>query len=173
MDDFFPNRDLPELGDFGFARVTGKGSSGSGPKQRTVPVLNPALPKILAWYLAQVRPFLLKKADPNEKALFLTERGTRLSSSALDNRFQNAVELAGMDGRGFTPHSLRHSLISEVQQQSLSLEATRRLAGHAFACTTQDYTHVGDRAVQAEIAQYVRQQTGPLPPVPTPAEEVL
>ncbi|WP_298038163.1 tyrosine-type recombinase/integrase [uncultured Desulfuromonas sp.] len=155
LEDFYPNSDLPQLGRFGFTRVTGKGSRGTGPKFRTVPIMYEWVAETLCWYIEEIRPRLLKHAAPNEKALFLSERGTRLTRSSLDNRFQEAVTLSGLDGLGFTPHCLRHSQISHAQDTGLSLEATRRMAGHAFASTTQGYTHVGDRAVQNEIAHRV------------------
>ena len=155
LDDFYPNPDLPKLGSFGFARITGKGSRGTGPKFRTSAIKFPWVAETLRWYVEKIRPQLLKHADPNEKALFLTERGTRLTRSSLSNRFQEAVELSGLDGLGFTPHCLRHSYISHVQDAGLSLEATRLDVGHAYSSTTQGYTHVGDRAAQDEVSRFV------------------
>lgn len=154
---FCPNPDLPELGDFGFISVWGKGSRGSGPRHRMVPVTEPALPELLCWYLRDIRPNFLQQADANEPALFLSERGKRLALSSLENRFQHGLDLAGLDARGFTPHCLRHSSVTH-ESQRFSTEMVRRKHGHTYQATTQGYMHVPDDFVNAEITRSVGAQ---------------
>jgi site-specific recombinase XerD len=151
LDDFVANPKFPDFGDFAIAVVTGKGSNGSGPKYRAVPVLDLKTAKLLQWYVDEVRPHLLSTMHPNERALFLSERGTRLSCGAIRSRFHLALSRASLDGQEFCPHSLRHGGITAIQLGGMSLEAARRFAGHAYASTTQGYTQFGDAFIQAEF----------------------
>lgn len=155
---FYPNPQLPELGDFGFASVMGKGSRGSGPRFRSVPIDHIGLPPMLKWYLDKVRPYFLVNADPNEDALFLSERGRRLAVSTLEARFQALIEAAGLAGLNLTPHCLRHAAVTHGSMASMSGEALRRKVGHAFLATTQGYTHLPDEFVGQEVTRFVERQ---------------
>jgi len=152
---FRPNASIPDFERFGFATVYGKGSRGTGPKIRTVPVDHPDLPPVLAWYMDDIRPMYLKKshADPNETAFFLTERASRMKVNTLIYRFHKVIDYADLGGLGFTPHCLRHTFTTHAMEAGRSLEYTRRKLGHEFASTTQGYTHCGDEFVAREIKQ--------------------
>lgn len=150
LDSFQPNPKLPELGPFGFATVKGKGSRGTGPKIRTVPVVHPMLPQILAWYIKEVRPCLLKGDNPNERTLFLNERGVGVKVGAMEYRFQKWLGYAGLEGKGFSPHCLRHSYATHTDEMGMSLEFTRRMMGHAFSATTDGYFNFGDDFIRSE-----------------------
>lgn len=154
---FEPNPEIRSFGAFGIARIWGKGSRGSGPKFRAVPVDHLDLPPLLDWYIKQVRPVFLVHADPNESALFLSERGNRMRLSTLENRFQHVLGLAGLDGRNFTPHSLRHSSVTHGTM-TMGTEAMRRKAGHVFSATTQGYTHFPDEHVKDVVQRHIQSQ---------------
>lgn len=158
---FEPNPNFPEFGNFGFIKVWGKGSKGSGKKFRLVPVTHELLPQLLDWYISSIRPHFLINADANETALFLSERGKRLALSSAEARFQFVIDIAGLGGLGFTPHCLRHSSVTH-EAMRLSLEAVRRKHGHVFAATTQGYMHVPDEMVDKEINQAIESQLGRL-----------
>ena len=111
------------------AHVLGKGS-----KRRSLPVGAPALRALQAW-LAQ-RPTL---ASADEPALFVSQRGTRLSPNQLRLRLQNMAQQSGLPTR-VHPHMLRHSYASHLLQSSGDLRAVQELLGHASIATTQIYT---------------------------------
>jgi integrase/recombinase XerC len=111
------------------AHVLGKGS-----KRRSVPVGGPALQALSAWLL--VRGAL---AAPGEAALFVSQRGTRLSASQVRSRLQKLAADAGLATR-VHPHMLRHSFASHLLQSSGDLRAVQELLGHASITTTQVYT---------------------------------
>lgn len=157
---FQPNPTLPELGMFGFVSVWGKGSRGSGPRFRSVPVDHVGLPPLLTWYLEKVRPYFLVNADANEDALFLSERGRRLAISTLETRFQASLEAAGLAGLGLSPHCLRHSSVTHGTMAAMSVEAMRRKHGHVYSATTQGYTHFPDEFVGNEVSRLVDRQLG-------------
>ncbi len=111
------------------AHVLGKGS-----KRRTVPVGRAAL-VALRHYLA-LRPLLAAAGEP---ALFVSQRGSRLTPNQLRNRLQAQAARSGLPTK-VHPHMLRHSFASHVLQSSGDLRAVQELLGHASISTTQVYT---------------------------------
>ncbi|MBP6765261.1 MAG: tyrosine-type recombinase/integrase [Rubrivivax sp.] len=111
------------------AHVLGKGS-----KRRSVPVGKAALAALHGWLA--LRPAL---ADVGEAALFVSQRGTRLTPNQLRKRLQAQALQAGLPTR-VHPHMLRHSYASHLLQSSGDLRAVQELLGHASISTTQVYT---------------------------------
>ncbi|HVK93848.1 MAG TPA: tyrosine recombinase XerC [Noviherbaspirillum sp.] len=109
--------------------VTGKGN-----RQRKVPVGRPALQALHAWLA--VRDTLVK-LDPY--ALFLTERGTRMSPRVLQSRLKAHAQALGIPVN-VHPHVLRHSFASHVLQSSGDLRAVQEMLGHTSIAATQVYT---------------------------------
>ena len=114
----------------GEAHVLGKGG-----KWRTVPVGQPAL-KALADWLTH-RPLWAK----DERALFVGQRGARLTPQALRQRLRQRAVQAGLMAP-VHPHMLRHSFASHLLQSSGDLRAVQELLGHANIGTTQVYTRL-------------------------------
>lgn len=117
--------------DEGEVTVTGKRA-----KTRIVPVGAKAQAALDAWLA--VRGEL---AVPGEPALFVSRRGTRLSTSMIGRRLGRWAQKQGLDVR-VHPHMLRHSFASHVLQSSSDLRAVQELLGHASIRTTQIYTHL-------------------------------
>ena len=111
------------------AHVFGKGS-----KRRSLPVGGAAL-KALAGWLA-LRCELANAAEP---ALFVSNRGTRLTPSQVRSRLKLQAVRAGLPTH-VHPHMLRHSFASHLLQSSGDLRAVQELLGHANISTTQVYT---------------------------------
>jgi integrase/recombinase XerC len=111
---------------------------GKGGKRRTVPVGGPALAALDAW-LALRAAFVAVTPGADPHALFLSQRGARLSGRAV----QRLVKRLGV-ARGVPsdvhPHVLRHSFASHLLQSSGDLRAVQELLGHASIATTQVYT---------------------------------
>ena len=111
------------------AHVLGKGS-----KRRSVPVGGAALQALRAWL-----PHRTELASLGEPALFVSQRGTRLSVNQLRLRLQQLAQQAGLPTR-VHPHMLRHSYASHLLQSSGDLRAVQELLGHASISSTQVYT---------------------------------
>jgi integrase/recombinase XerC len=109
--------------------VTGKGN-----KMRAVPVGQAAMDAIAAWLL--LRPALVRQ-DPH--ALFLSERGSRMSPRVVQMRLKAHAQKVGVPS-GVHPHVLRHSFASHVLQSSGDLRAVQEMLGHASIASTQVYT---------------------------------
>ncbi|WP_207308840.1 tyrosine recombinase XerC [Marinobacter caseinilyticus] len=115
----------------GEVRVLGKGS-----KERVLPVGKKALMAIQDWL--NVRP---NYAPDGEPALFVSQRGGRISPRSVQLRLQRWGVAKGADQR-LHPHLLRHSFASHVLESSGDLRAVQELLGHADIATTQIYTHL-------------------------------
>lgn len=83
--------------------------------------------------------------------LFVSQRGTRLSTRQLRHAFAVWQERAGFE-RHVSLHALRHTACSSVYALSKDLRLTQRFARHKSVVTTMVYTHPSDddlsRAVQ-------------------------
>jgi len=110
--------------------------TGKGRKQRQVPVGRKARQAIQGWLA--VRDQL---ANSDEKALFVSQRGSRLSTRSIQARLDHQASLSGL-GRRLHPHMLRHSFASHILESSGDLRAVQELLGHANISTTQIYTHL-------------------------------
>jgi len=113
------------------AHVFGKGS-----KRRSVPVGGAALTALRAWLALRGQ-----LADAGEPALFVSNRGTRLTPSQVRSRLKNQAIAAGLPTH-VHPHMLRHSYASHLLQSSGDLRAVQELLGHAHISTTQVYTQL-------------------------------
>ena len=111
--------------------VTGKRG-----KTRLVPVGRGALAALAEWH--QARPTL---AAAHEPALFVSQRGTRLSVRMIGLRLGRMARLRGLDLH-VHPHMLRHSVASHLLQSSGDLRAVQEFLGHASIRSTQIYTHL-------------------------------
>ena len=111
--------------------------TGKGDKTRRVPVGTAALGAIAAYL--NVRP---APADAQaENALFLSQRGTRISARSVQQRLRKLADDTGL-GRHVHPHMLRHSFASHLLESSGDLRAVQELLGHSDIATTQIYTHL-------------------------------
>ncbi len=115
----------------GEAQVTGKGR-----KTRIVPVGQAALDAIAAWL-----PQRALLVQDQATALFINQRGTRLSPRSVQLRLNRWAVQAGL-GQHVHPHMLRHAFATHVLQSSCDLRAVQEMLGHASISTTQVYTHL-------------------------------
>lgn len=135
----------------GFVRVTGKGS-----KTRLVPLHNTARERI-ALYLEQDRPTLVR--DPDEHALFLTERGgpmTRQAFWKLLRGYALAADVRLPTGTPLSPHKLRHSFATHLVEHGADLRAVQAMLGHADIATTQIYTQVSQARMIEQARKHPR-----------------
>ena len=124
-----------DLGDIDWQQktvmVTGKGS-----KQRVVPFGSKAEAALNRW-IKERNAWL----QQDEKALFISSRGTRISNSSVQQRLKKRALQQGV-GISLHPHMLRHSFASHILESSNDLRAVQELLGHANLSTTQIYTHL-------------------------------
>ncbi|MGD8407538.1 MAG: tyrosine recombinase XerC [Thiohalophilus sp.] len=112
-------------------RVHGKGN-----KSRLLPVGRPALDALRNW-LDVRKDFPLQ----DEKALFVSRQGVRISARNIQKRLRERAQRQGLD-IPVHPHMLRHSFASHLLESSGDLRAVQELLGHSDIATTQIYTHL-------------------------------
>jgi integrase/recombinase XerD len=123
-----------EDGRGGLLRLLGKGS-----KERVVPLGSFAREAVWA-YLVRARP-TFATAGAGGPALFLNQRGGRLSRQSAWSAIGAAAARAGLEGR-VSPHTLRHSFATHLIEGGCDLRSVQEMLGHASIETTQVYTHV-------------------------------
>jgi len=113
---------------------------GKGRKERLVPYHEKAA-EVLAGYLELRRAHLAEKGLPPTPALFLNQRGGRLTPTSVRSFLAAALEAAALKAR-VSPHALRHSFATHLLSRGMDLRAIQELLGHASLSTTQRYTHL-------------------------------
>jgi len=123
------------MGDIDFGdrilTVTGKGK-----KMRSVPVGKHAIKAIKNWLKRRQA-----MVNDSEKALFISNRGKRISPRSVQERLKQWAIKQGLPNH-VHPHMLRHSFASHMLESSSDLRAVQELLGHADISTTQVYTHL-------------------------------
>lgn len=111
---------------------------GKGGKERIVP-LGSFASAALQEYLTRTRPMLVLNSSKRTNALFLNQRGTRLSRQSAWQFVLNAANAAGVSGK-VSPHVFRHSYATHLLDGGADIRVVQELLGHASVTTTQIYT---------------------------------
>ena len=125
---------------------------GKGNKERTI-YLNKACIKAIKEYI-NVRPKEGIKHDKkySEKALFLSERKSRISNRTVENVVTNKLQAAGLDTKKYSVHKLRHTAATLMYQYGqVDIRALQELLGHESISTTEIYTHVSNDQVRNAV----------------------
>lgn len=120
----------------GWLRVRGKGN-----KEREVPIGERATVAV-GHYLSN------RTAAPRERALFVNARRGRLG----DRQVRRLVKMYALLTTGDStvhPHSFRHAYATHLLSDGADLRAIQELLGHARLSTTQKYTQVSLKDLQA------------------------
>lgn len=112
---------------------------GKGNKERIVPMGSFSI-RALDDYLVRVRPNLLVKNSKNKNdALFLNQRGSRISRQSAWQIVVNSAKKCGLSD-GISPHVFRHSFATHLLDGGADIRVVQELLGHASVTTTQIYT---------------------------------
>lgn len=121
-----------------YVRCFGKGS-----KERLVPIGEEAKIKIKN-YLKE-RDFILKKSGKKSEALFLSEKGERISRQDV---YILVKKLGNIVNKHITPHTIRHSFATHLLENGADLRIVQELLGHCDVSTTQLYTHISKKRLK-------------------------
>ncbi len=93
----------------------------------------------------------------DELALFVSDRGTRLSIRSVQELVKRFGKLANISVP-VTPHVLRHSSATRLAELGTPLRVVQEICGHASVVTTERYVHVNGnerrRAIDALAATW-------------------
>ena len=120
----------------GWLRVRGKGN-----KERELPLGERAVGAVERYLKTRLQ---LR----SERALFLNSRGARLSDRQV-RRLVKMYALAATGDSTVHPHSFRHAYATHLLNDGADLRAIQELLGHARLSTTQKYTQVSLKDLQA------------------------
>ncbi|MFN3531834.1 MAG: tyrosine recombinase XerC [Candidatus Brocadia sp.] len=105
---------------------------GKGKKERLQPIGNHALDAIRLY---------MDKRNSDNNALFLNNRGGRLTERSVARMLKKYVKKAGLS-LNISPHTFRHSFATHLLDRGADLRSVQELLGHANLSTTQIYTHI-------------------------------
>jgi integrase len=137
--------------------------SGKGGRERIVPISGLFF-EALGRYLESERP-----AEAITDACFVVLKGPRrglpLSAAGLDEVIDGARGRAGL--ARMTCHMLRHTCLTRLREQGMSLEALQAQAGHASIDSTRIYLHLANDWLVGEYlraAEAIEAQIDPTEP---------
>lgn len=113
-------------------RVVGKGN-----KERFV-YFGSSCRKALDVYLAERN----KKILSDNRAVFGSRNGNRISVEAVHRLVKKALLQAGLDATQFSAHKLRHTAATMMLSGGVDVKTVQEVLGHENLNTTQIYTHI-------------------------------
>ena len=113
-------------------RVVGKGN-----KERIV-YFGSSCRKAIDAYLVERH----KKVLTDNRALFGSRDGNRISVSAVLRLVKKALLQAGLDSTQFSAHKLRHTAATMMLSGGVDVKTVQEVLGHENLNTTQIYTHI-------------------------------
>ena len=113
-------------------RVVGKGN-----KERFV-YFGTACRKAIDAYLAERNKIVLT----DNRALFGSRNGNRISVTAVHRLVEKALKKAGLDATQFSAHKLRHTAATMMLSGGVDVKTVQEVLGHENLNTTQIYTHI-------------------------------
>ncbi|OPZ86347.1 MAG: Tyrosine recombinase XerC [Firmicutes bacterium ADurb.Bin419] len=138
-----------DLGDKGKIHVRyGKGSNGTGYKERLVPMLF-GVDELLKWYLNQVRPLF---SNDDNGPLFYSETGVRFGRDVARGSLRRRQQDLGFnENEIFSPHQLRHAFATNLTEMGVDLLTIKNLLGHSKIQTTFEYVSPNDNFLEKRI----------------------
>ena len=113
-------------------RVIGKGN-----KERFVYFGTPCRKAIDAYMLERK-----EKVLTDNRALFGSRNGNRISVTAVHRLVEKALKQAGLDSTQFSAHKLRHTAATMMLSGGVDVKTVQEVLGHENLNTTQIYTHI-------------------------------
>ena len=113
-------------------RVVGKGN-----KERFV-YFGAACRKAIDNYLVERNKMVLT----DNRALFASRNGNRISVTAVHRLVEKALKQAGLDATQYSAHKLRHTAATMMLSGGVDVKTVQEVLGHENLNTTQIYTHI-------------------------------
>lgn len=92
----------------------------------------------------------LRIRDPEKEFLFYSPGRPTMSYSKARYLFGDLLQQAGLSGRGYSLHALRHTCATELLNAGMRLECLQALLGHSTLDVTRRYARLTDRTREAE-----------------------
>ena len=121
---------------------------GKGNKERIIPLTFYAK-EWLEKYLYQSRQILSNRKLSDQKYVFLSNNGKRLTRAAIWQSIKKYVNAAGIT-KTVSPHTFRHSFATHLVDGGANLVEIQKLLGHSDISTTEIYVHLSKEFIDSE-----------------------
>lgn len=122
---------------------------GKGNKERTIYLNGACIEALNEWFDVR-KEMKIKDSD----ALFITKRGTRISTQMIQYAIKRTLFEAGIDTNVYSVHKLRHTAATLMYKYGqVDIRSLQTILGHASVATTQIYTHVDDEALHEAVSK--------------------
>ena len=141
MGDFSIRKNKTEPITESYVRIIGKGN-----KERKV-YLNEACEDAMRSYLERERK--IPHNQDSKTPLFISARNTRLSVRRVQQIVDQCLSIAGLNGKGYSAHKLRHTAATLMYQYgNVDIRVLKEILGHVSVATTEIYTHVSNKQIE-------------------------
>ena len=121
---------------------------GKGNKERIIPLTFYAK-EWMEKYLYQSRQILSNRKSSEQKYVFLSNNGKRLTRAAIWQSIKKYVNAAGIT-KTVSPHTFRHSFATHLVDGGANLIEIQKLLGHSDISTTEIYVHLSKEFIDSE-----------------------
>lgn len=129
-----------------FLTITGKGN-----KQRSL-FLNDACKTAINDYILNERKVGNIKNDAAKNALFISQKGSRMTPRAIQYVVEKRLNQAGLSDKKYSTHKLRHTAATLMHKHGgVDIRVLQDILGHENLGTTQIYTHIDSEQIQKAV----------------------
>jgi site-specific recombinase XerD len=104
----------------------------------------------------KLKNYLKKRTDVDEalfiripkNKLFSKESGLRLTPRSIQRIVKKYSIKAGLVGKKISPHTLRHSMATDLLRNGADIRSVQTILGHSSITTTQIYTHITNKQLR-------------------------
>jgi site-specific recombinase XerD len=122
--------------------------TGKGKKQRTLHITDEMAGIITDWL--SVRNCFLNSEEID--SLFISKKGNPIAVRTMEDNFKKIVAAANLNVRfNVTPHTLRHSFASHLNDKAVDILVLQNLLGHSTPRSTEIYIHPSEERVREAL----------------------
>ncbi|OGV65752.1 MAG: hypothetical protein A3K19_25755 [Lentisphaerae bacterium RIFOXYB12_FULL_65_16] len=126
---------------------------GKGGRRRILPLVCDMPDLLRHWLAVRTACFRTRGND----ALFLSQKGGRMSVRTIEENFQKLVRHTGpYSVQHVTPHTLRHAFATHaVEESDCNLITLKAVMGHAKLTSTEIYLHPSRKTLRAAVNNHI------------------
>lgn len=134
--------------------------NGKGDKDRTIPCRLFNVLEILDDYILNYRSKIIKKFNKKGyKYVFISTHGTQMQEKNVNNMIKTQAQKAKIDlPQEIHPHTFRHTFITNLLRQGLSLQMVAKIAGHSSVEMTSNYNTITNEDMEEAFINLIKKE---------------